>query len=102
MEQTNPEDYYEKIQNINTLFSNDGENTSNYQKYYHQLSEINDSIKQDMDGIINKDDSKEKKLYADYQTIFRENYLTNWGIVIGILILFKFMFDSIIIISNVK
>jgi hypothetical protein len=101
-QQSNPEDYYEEIQKINASISNDGNSTENYEKYYRGLSGINDRIKKDMDKIINRDDSKEKKLYEDYRTIFEYNYLTNWGLVIGILILVKYMFDSLVIISNIK
>lgn len=101
MEQ-NPEDFYEEIQKINYSFFNDGNNHENYKKYYLRLVEITDKIKQNMDEIISNHETKEDKLYNDYKSIFQQSYLTNWCLVLGILILFKFMFDSIINISTIK
>lgn len=102
MEQTNPEDFYESIQKINNSFISDGENVENYPSYYSKLNDITHNIKKQMDIIVENKDTKEEKLYNDYRTIFKMNYLINWCLVIGILLLVKFMFDSAINISTNK
>lgn len=102
MEQKTPEDYYEMIQKINNVFISDGNNVDNYQKYYNELKEINTKVQNEIEQIVNNEDKKEEKLYNDYRAIFKINYLTNWCLVIGILILIKFMFDSVINISTNK
>jgi hypothetical protein len=102
MEQTNPEDFYELIQKINNNFISDGVNVENYPTYYNKLNDINHNIKKQMDQIVDNTDTKEEKLYNDYRTIFKMNYLTNWCLVIGICLLIKIMFDSSINISMNK